>query len=71
MKYLFAAAFTSQYNYSLIGQSFVERKLERGARHLSTMNIACVAASFKQHGLGVVSPPAVNACYQLLAEVRM
>jgi len=59
-------SFIAQYNYNLIEQSFVERRPERGAKYLNTMNIKCLSASFKQHGLGVVSS-AVNVCYKLLA----
>eukprot|EP00584_Thalassiosira_punctigera_P026636 CAMPEP_0172578504 /NCGR_PEP_ID=MMETSP1067-20121228/138769_1 /TAXON_ID=265564 ORGANISM="Thalassiosira punctigera, Strain Tpunct2005C2" /NCGR_SAMPLE_ID=MMETSP1067 /ASSEMBLY_ACC=CAM_ASM_000444 /LENGTH=1253 /DNA_ID=CAMNT_0013371201 /DNA_START=412 /DNA_END=4173 /DNA_ORIENTATION=- len=59
-------SFIAQYNYNLIEQSFVERRPERGAKYLNTMNIKCISASFKQHGLGVVSS-AVNVCYKLLA----
>lgn len=61
--------FIARYNYNLIEQSFVERRPERGAKCLSTINIKCISASFKQHGIGVVSS-AVNACYKLLAKVR-
>ena len=59
-------AFISQYNYNLIEQSFIERKPKPGAKTLSMMNIETVAASLRQHGLGVVSS-AVNLCYKLLA----
>ncbi|KAL7551063.1 hypothetical protein ACHAWF_014264 [Thalassiosira exigua] len=60
-------SFISKYNFNLIEQSFVERRPERGAKHLCTLDIKCVAASLKQHGVGVVSS-AVNVCYKLLAK---
>mmetsp|Transcript_20449 Transcript_20449/g.44383 ORF Transcript_20449/g.44383 Transcript_20449/m.44383 type:complete len:1312 (+) Transcript_20449:63-3998(+) len=59
-------SFISQYNYNLIEQSFVERRPERGAKFLNTMNIKTISASLRQHGLGVVNS-AVNVCYKLLA----
>ena len=64
------AAFASRYNDNMIEQSFVERRPERGAKFLCTLNVKCVSASLKQHGLGVVSS-AVNVSYKLLAKVRV
>mmetsp|Transcript_21613 Transcript_21613/g.52202 ORF Transcript_21613/g.52202 Transcript_21613/m.52202 type:complete len:1326 (+) Transcript_21613:117-4094(+) len=58
--------YISKYNYNLIEQSFVERKPERGAKWLNSLNIDTISASFRQHGLGMVSS-AVNTCYKLLA----
>jgi WASH complex subunit 7 len=63
------AAFVSRYNYNMIEQSFMERRPERGAKLLNTMNITTISASLRQHGLGIVST-AVNICYKLLAKVR-
>ena len=63
-------SFAFKYNYNLVEQAFVERRPEPGARFVSTFGIDCVAASFKQHGVGIASS-AVNACYQLLAKVSV
>lgn len=66
---IYFAVFVSRYNYNMIEQSFVERRPERGAKFLRTLNIKCVSAALKQHGLGVVGA-AVNVSYKLLAKVR-
>ena len=63
---IFSSAFITKYNYNLIEQSFIERRPAKGATHLNTMSIKTIAASLRQHGLGVVSS-AISVCYKLLS----
>lgn len=62
-------SFISQYKYSMIDQVFVERN-GVGSKNLETLNIDLVAASIRQHGLGIVSMAVAN-CHKLLGEVRL
>ena len=48
-------------------QNFVERRPDRGSRNLNTINIQSIAASLRQHGLGILNTT-VNFTYQFLAQ---
>ena len=48
-------------------QQFVEFKPDRASKHLNTIKIQSIAASIRQHGLGVLNT-AVNFTYQFLAQ---
>lgn len=57
----------SSYNYNMIEQSFVQRKVERGVKSLRTLSVKSVASSLKQHGIGVVSLT-IDVCSKLLSQ---
>ena len=59
--------FVSRYSYNLNQQNFVERRPDRGSRNLNTINIQSIAASLRQHGLGILNTT-VNFTYQFLAQ---
>ena len=48
-------------------QQFVEFKPDKSSKHLNTIKIQSIAASIRQHGLGVLNT-AVNFTYQFLAQ---
>ncbi|EGB07736.1 hypothetical protein AURANDRAFT_27432, partial [Aureococcus anophagefferens] len=58
--------FVSRFSYNLNQQNFVERRPDRGSKNIRTINIRSIAASLKQHGLGVLNTT-VNYTYQFLA----
>mgnify|MGYP003338289053 CR=1 FL=1 len=47
-------------------QIFIERQPKSGAKHINTINIQSIAASLRQHGLGIMNTT-VNFTYQFLA----
>ena len=49
------------------GQNFVERRRERGSKHLNSINTQSIAASFRTHGIGIMNTT-VNFTYQFLAQ---
>jgi len=59
--------FVARFNYNLNQQNFVERRPDRGAKYLNTINIQSIAASLRQHGLGILNTT-VNFTYQFLAQ---
>uniref|UniRef100_A0A7S2WHU2 WASH complex subunit 4 n=1 Tax=Rhizochromulina marina TaxID=1034831 RepID=A0A7S2WHU2_9STRA len=59
--------FVSRFSYNLNQQNFVERRPDRGSKNLNTINIQSIAASLRQHGLGILNTT-VNFTYQFLAQ---
>jgi WASH complex subunit 7 len=59
--------FVARYSYNLNQQNFVERRPDRGSKNLNTINIQSIAASLRQHGLGILNTT-VNFTYQFLAQ---
>jgi WASH complex subunit 7 len=59
--------FVARFSYNLNQQNFVERRPDRGSKNLNTINIQSIAASLRQHGLGII-PTTVNFTYQFLAQ---
>ena len=59
--------FVSRFSYNLNQQNFVERRPDRGSKNLNTINIQSIAASLRQHGLGILNTT-VNYTYQFLAQ---
>ena len=57
--------FVARFTYNLNMQQFVEFKPDKSSKHLNTIRIQSIAASIKQHGLGVLNTT-VNFTYQLL-----
>lgn len=57
--------FVRRYNYNLNQQFFVEKRPDRGAKHLNSVNIESIAASIRTHGTGMMSTT-VNFVYQFL-----
>ena len=62
-------SFISQYKYSMIDQTFIERN-GVGSKNLETLNVDLVASAIRQHGLGIVNTAVAN-CHKLLGEVRL
>jgi len=59
--------FVARFSYNLNQQNFVERRPDRGSKNLNTINIQSIAASLRQHGLGILNTT-VNFTYQFLAQ---
>jgi WASH complex subunit 7 len=59
--------FVARFTYNLNMQQFVEFKPDKSSKHLNTIRIQSIAASIKQHGLGVLNTT-VNFTYQFLAK---
>lgn len=59
--------FVGRFSYNLNQQNFVERRPDRGSKNLNTINIQSIAASLRQHGLGILNTT-VNFTYQFLAQ---
>ena len=59
--------FVARFTYNLNTQQFVEFKPDKSSKHLNTIRIQSIAASIKQHGLGVLNTT-VNFTYQFLAK---
>uniref|UniRef100_A0A7S1TNP6 WASH complex subunit 4 n=2 Tax=Phaeomonas parva TaxID=124430 RepID=A0A7S1TNP6_9STRA len=59
--------FAHRFAYNMHQQVFVERRPDRGGRHLHAINAQSITASLRQHGLGVLNT-AVNFTYQFLAQ---
>jgi len=59
--------FVSLYNYNLNQQFFIEKKADRGSKHLNTININSIANSIRTHGSGMMNT-CVNFTYQFLSK---
>uniref|UniRef100_A0A7S2MKL7 Uncharacterized protein n=1 Tax=Octactis speculum TaxID=3111310 RepID=A0A7S2MKL7_9STRA len=59
--------FVSRFSYNLNQQNFVERRPDRGSKNLNTINTQSIAASLRQHGLGILNTT-VNFTYQFLSQ---
>lgn len=59
--------FVARFNYNLNQQFFIERRSEKGAKHLNTINIGSIAASIRTHGTGMMNTT-VNFVYGFLAQ---
>eukprot|EP00633_Aureoumbra_lagunensis_P006315 CAMPEP_0197310608 /NCGR_PEP_ID=MMETSP0891-20130614/9179_1 /TAXON_ID=44058 ORGANISM="Aureoumbra lagunensis, Strain CCMP1510" /NCGR_SAMPLE_ID=MMETSP0891 /ASSEMBLY_ACC=CAM_ASM_000534 /LENGTH=1136 /DNA_ID=CAMNT_0042796327 /DNA_START=276 /DNA_END=3687 /DNA_ORIENTATION=+ len=59
--------FVSRFSYNLNQQTFIERRPDRGSKNVRCINIRSIAASLKQHGLGVCDTT-VNFTYQFLTQ---
>lgn len=59
--------FVARFTYNMNMQQFVEFKPDKSSKHLNTIRIQSIAASIKQHGLGVLNTT-VNFTYQFLAK---
>lgn len=58
--------FVNRYTYNMNMQQFVEFRPEKASKHLNTIGIQSIAASIRQHGLGVLNTT-VNFTYQFLS----
>ena len=59
--------FVARFSYNLNQQNFVERRPDRGSKNVRTISIQSIAASLRQHGLGILNTT-VNFTYQFLAQ---
>ncbi len=59
--------FVSRFAYNMNMQQFMEFRPDKASKHLNTIKIQSIAASFRQHGLGVLNTT-VNFTYQFLAQ---
>ena len=59
--------FVSRFTYNLNMQQFVEYRPDKASKHINCMKIQSIAASIRQHGLGVLNTT-VNFTYQFLAQ---
>lgn len=57
--------FVSRFTYNMNMQQFVEYRPDKNSKHLNTIKIQSIAASIRQHGLGVLNTT-VNYTYQFL-----
>lgn len=57
--------FVSRFNYNMNMQEFIEFRPDKASKHLNTIKIQSIAASIRQHGLGVLNTT-VNFTYQFL-----
>ncbi|CAK4616836.1 unnamed protein product [Aphanomyces euteiches] len=57
--------FVSRYNYNLNQQFFLERRSDKGSRHLNAISIHSIASSIRTHGMGIMNTT-VNFTYQYL-----
>ncbi|OQS00393.1 hypothetical protein THRCLA_05958, partial [Thraustotheca clavata] len=59
--------FVARYNYNLNQQFFLERRSDKGSRHLNGISIHSIASSIRTHGMGIMNTT-VNFTYQFLAK---
>uniref|UniRef100_K3X002 WASH complex subunit 4 n=1 Tax=Globisporangium ultimum (strain ATCC 200006 / CBS 805.95 / DAOM BR144) TaxID=431595 RepID=K3X002_GLOUD len=59
--------FVARYNYNLNQQFFLERRSDKGSRHLNSINIHSIASSIRTHGMGIMNTT-VNFTYQFLTK---
>jgi WASH complex subunit 7 len=59
--------FVSRFTYNMNMQQFVEFRPDKSSKHLNTIGIQSIAASIRQHGLGVLNTT-VNYTYQFLSQ---
>lgn len=45
--------FARKYNYNMVQQNFIERKMNNGCKYLKTLGIETISYSFQRHGLGM------------------
>lgn len=58
--------FVSRFTYNINMQEFVEFRPDKNSKHVNTIKIQSIAASIRQHGLGVLNTT-VNFTYQFLS----
>eukprot|EP01040_Poterioochromonas_malhamensis_P008770 gene8770-9504_t len=58
--------FVSRFNYNLNLQQFIEYRPDKASKHINTIKIQSIAASIRQHGLGILNTT-VNFTYQFLS----
>lgn len=56
--------FGKKYNYNMVQQNFIERKVNNGCKYLKTLGIETISYSFQRHGLGMAKAlyDEVKAC---------
>eukprot|EP00602_Paraphysomonas_sp_CaronLab_P007109 CAMPEP_0185031460 /NCGR_PEP_ID=MMETSP1103-20130426/18944_1 /TAXON_ID=36769 /ORGANISM="Paraphysomonas bandaiensis, Strain Caron Lab Isolate" /LENGTH=1209 /DNA_ID=CAMNT_0027566997 /DNA_START=38 /DNA_END=3667 /DNA_ORIENTATION=- len=59
--------FVGRFTYNMNTQQFVEFRPDKASKHINTIKIQSIAASLRQHGLGVLNTT-VNFTYQFLAQ---
>lgn len=59
--------FVSRFAYDMTMQQFIEYKPDKNSKHLNVIKIQSIAASIKQHGLGILNTT-VNFTYQFLVQ---
>lgn len=59
--------FVRRFNYNLNQQLFVEKKAERGAKHMNVVNIDSICNSIRTHGTGMMSTT-VSFAFQFLKQ---
>lgn len=47
--------FVGRFVYNMNMQNFIERQPKSGAKHINTISIHSIAASLRQHGLGILN----------------
>jgi len=57
--------FVKKFNYNQNQQLFIEKRSDRGAKHLNVVNIASISASIRTHGTGMMNTT-VSFAYQFL-----
>jgi WASH complex subunit 7 len=58
--------FVSRFTYNMNMQQFIEYRPDKASKHINTIKIQSIAASIRQHGLGVLNTT-VNFTYQFLS----
>ena len=59
--------FVGRFTYNMNTQQFVEFRPDKSSKHINTIKIQSIAASLRQHGLGVLNTT-VNFTYQFLSQ---
>ena len=59
--------FVARYNYDANSQTFIERKSEKGGKHLNTINMYSISNSIRTHGTGMMNTT-VNYTYKFLTK---
>lgn len=59
--------FVERFTYNMNTQQFVEYRPDKNSKHINTIKIQSIAASLRQHGLGVLNTT-VNFTYQFLSQ---
>lgn len=59
--------FVARYNYNINQQFFLERRTDKGSKHLNSINIHSIASSIRTHGMGIMNTT-VNFTYQFLTK---
>jgi WASH complex subunit 7 len=58
--------FVSRFTYNMNMQQFIEYRPDKASKHINTIKIQSIAASVRQHGLGMLNTT-VNFTYQFLS----